>query len=314
MSCYNDVNVGDETLNKNKRYLLESLLSYNIFIKKFKSKEKANYLKKEKVHLISKKWVEPFLHYFKKIKYIIKDNDGYLTLNEKIKIIDEINKYERMQDFIKSVENIHTLRKISYSEEQEHFEEYIFVDFDTDYYFQQLFKNSEYTETTLNVIIIDTNSYILEYKEYGKIEIIKQNEEFQFLKRYLVNFKSFYNVDSFELIILKKGLQEGLRKYGIDFSKKINSVSDDHGEIKIIDLLLSENNVKIYLDNNKEDNNTKYSEELIQNKLVHCIISLFVFEDSLKLNDKKNSFSEKDYFDVHLIDKNWLDKFKEKYK
>ena len=75
-------------------------------------------------------------------------------------------------------------------------------------------KKDEYNEIICDIIIIDKYSYILESgkEENCKIEIIEQNQNFEFISKYLVIFKSLYNVESFELFLFHEGLREVMIK------------------------------------------------------------------------------------------------------
>ena len=73
----------------------------------------------------------------------------------------------------------------------------------------------------------------------------------------------------------------------------------------------TEQNLGQELDN-KVIVNRNIPEEEIQNKLIQCIVSLFIFEDALKLQNGKNKSSNTN-LSIHLIDKEWLNEFKNKY-
>ena len=206
MNPYQVITQNDEIDYQNKN-LLYFILHYYSFIREFGYKAKANQykaksnlLETESVFLINKKWMEKFLLYFNKIKFIIQNNENYfkkrnqLTPEEENRLIFEINKYMNMQYFIKSVKNMNTLRKISGLEKQEYFEEYALIDPTTNIYFQLLFKKGKYNDTSAQLIIIDMNTYILGYNDNGKIEVVKQSNDFVFLYRYLVIFKSALSV------------------------------------------------------------------------------------------------------------------------
>lgn len=52
-------------------------------------------------------------------------------------------------------------------------------------------------------------------------------------------------------------------------------------------------------------------EEETENKLIKSLLSLYIFEISLKSYEKNNGC--KNFIPIHLIDKGWLENFKEKY-